>query len=71
MYQGEDTVVCGLCGETLQAPPGRKISVFAEEQGWDWFTGYRSVTFHACPQCRTTRAAEVDAALTASNSKPP
>jgi hypothetical protein len=32
MYQGEDKVVCDLCGETLQAP---EVSVFAGEQGWD------------------------------------
>lgn len=35
------------------------------EQGWDWFTGYRPVTFHACPQCRTTRAVEFCAGLAA------
>jgi hypothetical protein len=68
MYQGEDKVICNLCGETLQAPPGRKVSVFAGERGWDWFTGDRPATFHACPQCRTTRAAEVRAALTACGS---
>lgn len=67
MYQGEDKVMCDLCGETLQAPPGRKVSVavFAGQQGWDWCTGNGLATFHACPQCRTTRAAEVLAALTA------
>jgi hypothetical protein len=72
MYQGEDKVMCNLCGETLQAAPGEKVSVavFAGQHGWDWFTGNRPATFHACPQCRRTRAAEVRAAFTASDIKP-
>lgn len=65
MYQGDDKAVCDLCGKTLQAARGRKIAVFAGEQGWDWCTGNGLATFHACPQCRRTRAAEVLAAITA------
>ena len=65
MYQGEDKAVCDLCGETLQAPPGRTVALFAHHQGWDWCTGNGLATFHACPQCRRTRATEFLAALTA------
>lgn len=74
MCQDEDMcdvwVMCDLCGQTLQVPPGLGVAAFAAQQGWDWFTGDRPDTFHACPQCRTARAAEVGAALTASRSSP-
>lgn len=45
-------IECNYCGATV------RTSVLADQQGWDWFTGFRDDTFHSCAACLSVRGAE-------------
>lgn len=61
MYNHGD-VTCDLCGTRLKAPYGITPTNYAIYRGWDYFTGNRATTFHACQTCCLNRTAEVEQA---------
>ena len=55
------TMTCEFCG--TQAAMDQK---FTRACRWQWFTGYRTRTFHCCPRCYESRPRAYLAALHAS-----
>ena len=59
-----EIVICDLCGAETED------NLESEWSDWEWFTGYRVSTFHACAPCYRTRRGEFDEAFTASRVDP-
>ena len=55
-----DGLKCDFCGATTEGV------ITASHEGWSWFTGHRSNTFHACRACFNGRRREFDELLEAS-----
>ena len=60
----EPYVVCDFCGTEA------RDEINLGRTDWQWFTGYRPMTFHACPACFKRRRREYDREYDAAQETP-